>query len=93
MVGFVVDDDDVLLGAQLAADAADHLIGRLGEDAGRALGEDSLGDLAGADLLAKLEGVKVGDDDPGLAELFKLMAGYDVAQAVVVVGVVGEQDA
>ena len=48
VVGLVVDDDDVLLGAQLAADAADHLVGRFGEDAGHALGEDRLGQLAGA---------------------------------------------
>ena len=55
--------------------------------------ENRLRELAGADLLAELEGVKVGDDDPGLAELFKLVAGDDVAKAVVIVGVVGEQDA
>ena len=31
VVGLVVDDDDVLLVAQLAADAAHHLVGRFGE--------------------------------------------------------------
>ena len=33
VMGFVVEDDDVLLGAQLAADAADHLVGSFGERA------------------------------------------------------------
>ena len=40
-------------------------------DAGRALGENCLGQLAGSDLLAELEGVEVGDDDLGLAELLR----------------------
>ena len=61
--------------------------------AGHALGEHILGQLAGAELLAKLEGVKVGDHHPRLAQLFKLMTGNDVAQTVIVVGVVGKQDA
>ena len=69
VVGLVVDDDDVLLGAQLAADAAHHLVGRFGERAWLPVGEDRLGELAGGDLLAQLEGVEVGDDDLGLPEL------------------------
>ena len=35
VVGLVVDDDDVLLVAEVAADAAHHLVGRLGERARR----------------------------------------------------------
>ena len=91
MVGFVVEDDDVFLGAQLAADAPDHLVGRFGKDAGSAVGENSFCELAGTDLFAEQERVKVGDDDPGLAELFELMTGDDVAQTVIIIGVVGKQ--
>ena len=51
------------------------------------------GELAGRDLLAELEGVEVGDEDLGLAELVVQVAGHDVALAVVVVRVVRQQDA
>ena len=48
VVGLVVDDDDVALAAELPADAAHHLVGRLGEGALRgraAAGEELLGQL------------------------------------------------
>ena len=86
MVGLVVDDDDVLLVAQLAADAAHHLVGGLGEGARlAAAAEDALGQLAGGDFLAELEGVEVGDQDLGLAQLGLQVGRDDVALAVVVV--------
>ena len=62
-------------------------------DAGLALGQDRLRELAGVDLLAQLEGVEVGDDDLGLAELFEQVGGHDVALAVVVLRVVRQQHA
>ena len=69
MVGFVVEDDDVLLAAQLAADAAHHLVGRLGERARLALrSRIALVSLPASPRLAQQEGVEVGDDDLGLAE-------------------------
>ena len=65
---FVVEDDDVFLGAQLATGAAHHLVGSFGERAWLPIGENRLRDLAGGDLLTQLESVVVGDDDFGLAE-------------------------
>ena len=71
VMGFVVEDDDVFLGAQLATDAAHHLVGRFGERTWLPFGQNRLRELAGGDLLAQLEGVEVGDDDFGLAKLFQ----------------------
>ena len=68
VVRLVVDDDDVLLVAQLAADAADHLVGRLRERRSISpLRQNRFGELAGGHLLAQQEGVEVGDQDLGLA--------------------------
>ena len=38
-----------------------------------------LGELAGGDRLARQEGVEVGDDDLGLAELLERFGGNEVA--------------
>ena len=38
------------------------------------IGKNRLGELAGRDLLAQLEGVEVGDEDLGLAELLHAAA-------------------
>ena len=75
-MGLVVDDDDVLLVAQVAADAPHHLVRRLGEGARSApLARMSLVSLPAAYALAQLEGVEVGDDDLGLAELVQQFGG------------------
>ena len=55
--------------------------------------ENRLGELAGGDLLAQLEGVEVGDEDLRLAKLFLSCGRDDVALAVVVLRVVGQQHA
>src|SRR5665648_1300593 len=71
VVRLVVDHHDVPLVAELAAHAADHLVGGLGEGAlrgGVAAGQQALGQPAGRDLLAQQEGVKVGDHDLGAVE-------------------------
>ena len=60
---------------------------------GLAVGENRLGELAGGDLLAQQEGVEVGDEDLGLAELLEQIGRHDVALAVVVLRVVGQQHA
>ena len=93
MVGLVVDDDDVPLVAQAAADAADHLAFGFGEGrvAAALAAQDVLGELAGLDLLAAQEGVEVGDDDLGLAQLVHQVGGHDVHCAVVVARVAGQQ--
>ncbi len=89
MVGLVVEDDDLLLGAQLAADAAHHLVGRLGERARlRPSARIDLVSLRGVAPLAQQEGVVVGDDDAGLAEALQQVGRDEVALAVVVVRVV-----
>ena len=49
--------------------------------------------LPAATLLAQQEGVEVGDDDLGLAQLLQLVGRHDVALAVVVLRVVGQQHA
>ena len=60
---------------------------------GLPVGEDRLGELAGGDLLAQLEGVEVGDDDFRLPELLLEVGRDDVALAVVVLRVVRQQHA
>ena len=89
VMGLVVDDDDVPLAAQFAADAVHHLVGRLGERTRLTVGQNLLGQLAGVDRLAQLEGVVVGDDDLGLAELIMELRRNEVALAVVVLGSFG----
>ena len=91
VMGFVVTDDDVLLGSQLAAHAANHLAGSLGERTRLPIGEVRLRDLSGGDPLSLLEGVVVGGDDLGLSELVMQLGRYKVALAAVVARVVRQQ--
>jgi hypothetical protein len=93
MMGFVVDDEDVLLVAEVAADTANHLIGGLGKGIRVAAGEDRLGELRRLNLLAQAECVEVRDQNLGLAEPFEEMAGQDIPLAVVVVRVVRQKHA
>ena len=62
-MGLVVEDNDVFLGTQLAADTSHHLVGRFGERARLSIGENRLRDLSGGDPLAQLEGVVVERDE------------------------------
>ena len=76
MMGFVIDDDDVLLVPQVPADSQDHLVGGLGESTALVAAQELTGGLRHGDLLSKLEGVPVRDDDLGLAELALEMWGH-----------------
>ena len=84
-MGLVVDDDDVPLVAELPANAVDHLGGGLVEVGA----ENLLGQLVGFDQLPDLESVEVGDEDLRPAELPDQVGGNEVAEPVVVLGVVG----
>ena len=75
VVRLVVDDHDLAVLAQVAADAVHHLVGRFGERAGRVGGEDALGQPARVALLAQLEGVEVGDDDLRRAQVAAVLRG------------------
>ena len=86
-MGFVVENDDVLLTAQLAADAADHLVRRFDERTRIASREDRLGESGRVAALVRQERVVVRDDDPRLREPLEQIRRQDVALAVVVVGV------
>lgn len=81
-MGFIVQHDDVALGAQLTGHPADHLGGGLGEDT-RLLPGDELGQLWRLDLLPELEGVEVGDDDLRPPEVAEPIGRDDVPLAVV----------
>ena len=87
----VVDHDDVLFRAQLATHAAHHLVGGFGKGARLAPGQNRLGQFAGRDLLAQCEGVKVGNENFGLAQSRHLVSGQDVALAVVVLRIVRQE--
>ena len=70
VVGFVVDDDDALAAEQILADALRHLavsFGALG--LALAAGQNFLRQLRRFERFALLEGVEVGDDDPGALEV------------------------
>ena len=58
-----------------------------------AVAEDLLGQLADGDLLAEQERVEVGDDDLGARQLLAVKFRHDVELAVVVLWIVGQQDA
>jgi hypothetical protein len=92
MMRFVIEHDDVLLGPQLSANAADHLVGRFGKGAARPAGKDRLGDLGGGELLSQLERMVIRDEDLRTTQLFVMRRWHDVALPVVVVRVVGQQD-
>ena len=87
VMGLVVDDDDVPLAAELPANAVDHLGGALVEVGA----ENLLGQLVRLDQLADLERVEVGDEDLGPAELPDQVGRDQVAEPVVVLGVVGPE--
>ena len=87
VMGLVVDDDDVPLAAEFPADAVDHL-GRGLVEVGA---ENLLGQLVRLDQLADLEGVEVGDEDLRPAELPDQVGRDEVAEPVVVLGVVGQE--
>ena len=93
VVGFIVQDHEILLVSEFAAHATHHLIGRLGKAAGAASGEDRFRDLTGGDRLAKLKRMEVGDQNPGLAELLARMRWSDVTNAKVVLRIVRQENA
>ena len=86
-MGLVVDDDDVPLAAKFPANAVDHLGGALVEVGA----ENLLGQLVRLDQLADLERVEVGDEDLGPAKLPDQVGRNQVAEPVIVLGVVGPE--
>ena len=94
VVRLVVDDDDVLERQQLAAGALQHLaFGLDRRDRLAAPLQERASDLGQLHRLALLEGVIVGDDDLGLADVRQHVGGQNLARAVVAVGIVRQQDA
>ena len=94
VVGFVVEDEDVLQAHQVGHHPLEHLafgferVQRLAatlEQRAAALGE--------LDPLAQLEGVVVGDDDLGAVDVVQHVARDELAALVVAVGIVGLQHA
>ena len=89
----VIQDDDPALVAQLAADAIDHLSGRLGEGTVAVRPENRTRGLVDGLLFAKLEGVVVREHELRLLKLVQLMRGDNIQTAVVVVRIVRQQHA
>ena len=71
MVGFVIDDDDVLLAAELTADPTYHFIGALGEWTVAAICQNRLCQFAGCNRLSLLERMEIGDEDARLLKPFE----------------------
>src|ERR1035441_3026911 len=71
------------------------MVGGLGEGArgAAAAGEQAFGELAGAGVLARFEGVEIGDETLGFAKVGELVGGNDVELAIIIVRVVGKEDA
>ena len=95
VVRLVVEDHEVLRGAEHPADAADHLARRLLEPvevAARA-GEDLLGQRRRLLLLAADEGVVVGDLDRRRLEPVQLLRRDEVHRPVEGLRIVGQQHA
>jgi len=64
MMGFVIDDDNILLIAEFAANSPDHLIGGFEKDAiALVLFQDGFCQFADLDLFPLHKSVEVGDDD------------------------------
>ena len=103
MMRFVIDNDDVFLVAQFAANAPNHLIGCFGErtcscDFSRlttqvVTTQNVFRDLACRHALAQFERMKIGDDDFGFAQFGEQVRWNDVMLAVIVLGIVREKDA
>ena len=94
MVGFVVDDQDVLHAHELGHDALHHL--PLGfERVQRLAAALEQGATASGEFqpLAQLEGVVVGDDDLGALQIAQHVARNQLAAGVVAVRVVGLEHA
>ena len=88
MVGFVVDDDDVLLRPERPADATHHLFGRFPEGVRVAIraGENLLRERGRLQGVVAQEGVEVGDLDSGGLQGLELVGGDQIALRVVIAG-------
>ena len=95
VVGFVVDDQDVLHPHEVGHDPLEHLpLGLLRlEIRAAAAFEQAARPRRHLHPLPEHEGVVVGDHDLGPLHVFEHVAGNKLAGAVVVVGIVGEEDA
>ena len=94
MVGLVVEDNDVLLGPEPPADAADHLFGRFLEGVRVAIraGENLLRKRGRLQGVVAQEGVEVRDLDAGSLEGLELVGGDQIALGVVIAGEVRSED-
>ncbi len=95
VVRLVVEDHEILRGAEHPADAADHLARRFLEPvevAARA-GEDLLGQCRCLLLLPSDEGVVVGDLDRRRLESVQLLRRHEVHRPVEGLGIVGQEHA
>ena len=91
MVGLVVNNDDILLGTQVAADPPYHLIGGFSKEAWPILPQDALGQFTGIDLFPQFEGMEVGDQDSGTLQFHQPVIRQYVALPVVILWIVREQ--
>jgi hypothetical protein len=92
-MALVIDDDDVLLVAELAADAPHHLVGRLGERAVPIARENLLSERGAVGMLAGQKGVVVGDDDLRLLQVGQQFGWQQVELAIVVLPFAGHEHA
>ena len=93
MVRLVVDHDDILERHQLSAGPLQHL--PFGLDRLRCIAsalQQRPADLGEVHRLAPLERVEIGDDDLGLGDVAEHVRRNEFARAVVVVGIVGQQN-
>ena len=94
VVGLVVDGEDVAHAHEFRHDALEHLaVGFEGGDRRAPPLQKGASTPREHELLARLEGVVVGDDDAGLVQVVEHVAGHELPAGVVGVGVVGLQDA
>src|SRR5579871_943594 len=94
VMGFVVKDQDVLDAHEAGHDALDHLaFGFEGTERLAAALQQVASTFGDLQALAEFEGVVVGDDDLGVVQVGKQVAGHEFAAGVVAVGVIGLEDA
>ena len=94
VMGFIVQHDDVLEARQFRHDAFQHVaFGFGGVELAVPAFQQRAADPGHVHFLAAFEGVVVGDDDFGAAEVGQHVGRHQLAGAVIAVGVVGFQNA
>jgi|688.fasta_scaffold209968_2 hypothetical protein len=94
VVGFVVEQDDILQAHQIGRDALNHLA--FGFECIERLADAALGQLPAPigefEFLVAFKGVEVGDDDYCASDTIEHIVGIDLAGFVVAVWIVGLED-